>query len=280
MQPPSPRPLASPASPGALDALDRALRASTEALLNAALDAEAEQQHRALANLVDADGRRLVVRNGRMPEREIETCLGPLRVRRPRLHERRGAPDGRRRDLDSRILPSYLRRFEGAPEDLRCAFLAAILHGDLATVLHALRGDPPVLDPALARRLELLGERELESWRARTYRGRAFERLWLTAVSRTARVPRSGRHRLLAAIAVDAAGTAEIVSVRETSSDDPAPWQGILVDLRARGLALESLAIGVDPRIPLWDQLLERGIDPSAPDLAGALERSASAPAV
>ena len=58
----------------------------------------------------DAVGRRLVVRNGHKPKRTILTGVGPLRVRQPRVDDRRVDEDGVRFQFTSKILPQYLRK--------------------------------------------------------------------------------------------------------------------------------------------------------------------------
>lgn len=42
------------------------------------------------ADVVDAEGRRQVVRNGHLPEREVVTGVGPLPVKKPRVRDKRG----------------------------------------------------------------------------------------------------------------------------------------------------------------------------------------------
>ncbi len=78
-------------------------------LLADAVEAEVEAFIAAHADLMDDAGRRRVVRLGYLPEREIQTGIGAVGVRRPRVRDRRrGAGAGRIR-FTSRILPPYLR---------------------------------------------------------------------------------------------------------------------------------------------------------------------------
>ena len=48
------------------------------------------------AGLVDGQGRRRVVRNGHAPERQIQTGIGPVEVRRPKLRDRIPGEDASR----------------------------------------------------------------------------------------------------------------------------------------------------------------------------------------
>ena len=58
-------------------------------MLAAALEEEVESYLARHAKVRDESGRRLVVRNGHCPEREIQTGLGAVSVRRPRVDDRR-----------------------------------------------------------------------------------------------------------------------------------------------------------------------------------------------
>jgi putative transposase len=55
--------------------------------------------------LKDEQDRQRVVRNGYLPEREIQTGIGAVAVRAPRVRDRQGTIK-----FSSAILPRYLRR--------------------------------------------------------------------------------------------------------------------------------------------------------------------------
>ena len=71
-------------------------------MLQAALEAEVAAYIEADKALTDEEGRRLVVRNGHQPERPVQTGAGQLKVKKPRVHDRR--EDQR---FTSKILPPY-----------------------------------------------------------------------------------------------------------------------------------------------------------------------------
>ena len=79
-------------------------------LLAKALAAEVEDYLSRYADLRDQEGKRLVVRNGHCPSREIQTGLGAVQVRRPRVSDRRVDEEGNRCQFTSKILPPHLRR--------------------------------------------------------------------------------------------------------------------------------------------------------------------------
>ena len=58
-------------------------------MLIAALEPEVEETLAQYSDVWDETGRRLVVRNGHCPERSIQTGVGSIEIRRPRVNDRR-----------------------------------------------------------------------------------------------------------------------------------------------------------------------------------------------
>ncbi len=92
------------------DALTEVLRSGARRLLADAVEAEVSAFIGEHADLVDEAGRRRVVRHGYLPEREVQTGIGAIAVRRPRVRDRHPEDDGGRIRFTSAILPPYLRR--------------------------------------------------------------------------------------------------------------------------------------------------------------------------
>lgn len=85
-------------------------------MLAAALDAEVQDFLDRHQHLRDEAGRRQVIRNGRLPEREVLTGAGPLPIRQPRVRDKRGKDHPEAVSFSSAILPPYLRRSSGIDE--------------------------------------------------------------------------------------------------------------------------------------------------------------------
>ena len=77
------------------DPLTDVLRNGARALLAQAVEAEVAGVLAAHSHLTTGDGRRRLVRHGHMPERTIQTGIGSVAVRQPRVRDRGGA-DGKR----------------------------------------------------------------------------------------------------------------------------------------------------------------------------------------
>ena len=86
--------------------LDEVLREGARRMLQEAIEVEvAEYVDQHQGERTPGSGRRLVVRNGRLPAREILSSLGPIPIQQPRVRDRR---EGMK--FTSAILPPYLRR--------------------------------------------------------------------------------------------------------------------------------------------------------------------------
>ena len=98
-------PLPRPGAAVEADPLLAVLREGARRMLTQAIEAEVEAFLAAHGSLVDGRGRRRVVRNGHAPERHIQTGIGPIEVRRPRVRDRGdgGSPSIR---FSSAVLPA------------------------------------------------------------------------------------------------------------------------------------------------------------------------------
>src|SRR5262249_53218057 len=94
--------------PTGQDVLTEVLRDGARKMLAQAVAAEVAAWIADHAHLKDESGRQQVVRNGHLPERTIQTGIGPVAVKQPRVRDRR--PADRREAFTSAILPPYLRK--------------------------------------------------------------------------------------------------------------------------------------------------------------------------
>ena len=84
------------------------LRTGARKLLAQAAEAEVETFLEGHGSLINEAGQRRVVRNGYLPERDIQTGIGAVSVRRVR--DRGAGMGGPAIRFTSAILPPYLRR--------------------------------------------------------------------------------------------------------------------------------------------------------------------------
>lgn len=242
-------PIPGPMGPGR-DALTELLRDGARRLLAEAVEAEVAAWIDAHAHLKGPDGRRLVVRNGYLPGRDIQTGLGDVAVRQPRVHDRR--PDGQAVRFTSAILPPYLRRTSSLEELIPWLYLKGVSTGDFSEALQALLGPgAPGLSATTVTRLKASWEGEFEAWSKRSLAGKRYVYVWADGVHFNVRLE-EGRQCILVLIGATADGRKELIAVADGYRESEQSWKEVLLDLKARGLEFEpSLAIG-DGALGFW----------------------------
>src|SRR5215469_364347 len=156
--------------PQSQDVLTDILRAGAQELLAKAIEAEVAAWIDEHSHLKDLAGRQQVVRNGHLPERTIQTGIGPVAVKQPRVRDRR--PADQRETFTSAILPPYLRKTKSLEGLIPWLYLKGISTGDFSEALQALLGpDAPGLSAASVTRLKAIWEDEHEAWSKRSLEG-------------------------------------------------------------------------------------------------------------
>ncbi len=138
----------------AKDVLTEILREGAHLMLATAIEAEVDAYVDEHTDQRDANGHRLVVRNGHKDERRIQTGIGPVTVRQPRVDDQRIDEDGKRIRFASKILPPYLRKTKSIEELIPWLYLKGVSTGDFSEALAALLGpDAPGLSASTVVRL-------------------------------------------------------------------------------------------------------------------------------
>jgi putative transposase len=243
-----------PDAPSA-DPLTEVLRHGARALLAQAVEAEVAAFLASHAELVDDAGRQRLVRNGFLPERTIQTGIGPVPVRQPRVRDRGASVPGAKIRFTSAILPRYLRRTRSLDELLPWLYLKGLSTGDFGEALAALLGpDAPGLSASTISRLTEIWQGELAAWQGRDLTGKRYVYLWVDGVYFNARLDQE-RQCILVVIGADEQGRKELVGLSDGYRESEPSWRELLVDLRRRGLEIgPELAIG-DGGLGFWKAL-------------------------
>jgi len=96
------------------DSLTELLLTGARRLLYEAVEVELGDFMFEFKELRDNAGRQAVVRNGYLPEREILTGIGPVKVKVPKVRDRSKAGI----KFNSKLLPPYLRRSKSLEDTL------------------------------------------------------------------------------------------------------------------------------------------------------------------
>ena len=197
------------------DPLTQVLRLGARRLLADAVEAEVEAFIAAHADLADEAGRRRVVRHGYQPEREVQTGIGAVAVRRPRVRDRQPEAGRGRIRFTSSILPPYLRRAKSVEELLPWLYLKGISTGDFGEALAALLGpDAPGLSATNVIRLKTAWAEEYERWLRRDLSAKRYVHLWADGVYFSPRLEHD-KQCLLAIIGADEIGNKDIVGLSD-----------------------------------------------------------------
>ena len=235
--------------------LDEALRKGAREMLLQAIETEVSDYVEAHREAVDEDGRRLVVRNGYSRERSLVTGIGTLRLRAPRVDDRRVDEAGRKFRFTSQILPPYLRRTKSVEELIPWLYLKGISTGDFSEALAALLGpDAPGLSATTVVRLKEVWRGEYEVWSKRSLAGQRFVYIWADGIYSNIRLD-DERQCLLVVIGALEDGRKQLLAVHDGFRESELSWRELLEDLKRRGLELPpKLAVG-DGGLGFWAAL-------------------------
>jgi transposase-like protein len=239
------------------DALTAVLRSGARRLLAQAVEAEAEAFLAMMAGTRLPDGRERVVRHGYGPERVIQTGIGPVEVRRVKLRDRGAAGRGERIRFTSAILPRWARRTPSLDALLPILYLRGVSAGDFQEALAALLGrGAPNLSPSVVARLKGEWEAEYARWQRRDLSARRYVYVWADGVYLQARMEPQAEC-MLVLIGATPEGRKELVGFQVGVRESAQSWRELLVDLKARGLAIApELATG-DGALGFWKALEE-----------------------
>jgi len=120
--------------------LDELIKEGARRMLQSAIDAEVEAFVAQHEGRLDSAGRRLVVKNGSLPAREILTGAGSIEVKQGRVRDNSSDPQ-HRVSFSPSILPAYLRRTDAIEELIPWLYLKGISTSDFGEALQALVGE-------------------------------------------------------------------------------------------------------------------------------------------
>ncbi|HEH9402224.1 TPA: IS256 family transposase [Aeromonas sobria] len=177
------------------------------------------------------DGRQAVVRNGYLPERTIQTGIGYVDIKEPKVHDRSGSGI----HFTSALLPPYLKRTGSVEAQLPWLYLKGISTGDYQDALCALLGDQANgLSANTICRLKESWCDEHKAWSQRDLGKRRYVYWWVDGIYSNVRM--DDRVCLLVIIGVTEHGHKELVAVEDGYREPEASWTELLMGLRGRGL--------------------------------------------
>ncbi len=226
-------------------------------MLAEAVEAEVAAYIEERRHLRDEKGHRQVVRNGHHKKRKIDTGVGQVEVRQPRVNDRRVDEDGDRMRFTSKILPPYLRRTRSLEDLVPWLYLKGISTNDFSEYLQQLLGtDTASLSPTTVVRLKEVLFKEHQTWCERSLARKRYVYLWVDGIYFNIRLEED-RQCILVVMGATQDGSKELVAIADGYRESAQSWKEILIDLKKRGLNIPpELAVG-DGALGFWKALAE-----------------------
>lgn len=234
------------------DALGGLLKQGAQQLLAKAIEAETAAM---LAQYSEqkVEGKQAVVRNGYLPERTIQTGLGDIEVKVPKVRDR----TGQGHKFNSKLVPPYLKRTRNLEEFIPWLYLKGISTGDMQPALEALLGEGATgLSANTVSRLKQSWEQDYDTWRQRDLSNRRYVYIWADGVYSNVRL--DDRLCLLVVVGSDDTGRKEVLALVDGYRESAASWEEVLEQLENQGLkTLPKLAVG-DGALGFWKAVAKR----------------------
>lgn len=239
--------------------LDEIIREGARRMLQTAIDTEVDEFISAHADRCDEQGRRRVVRNGRLPSREILSGAGPLEVSQPRVRDK-SPQKADRVTFSPSVLPRYLRRTKAIEELIPWLYLKGISTGDFSEALQSLVGEQAKgLSANVVVRLKEQWSSEYDDWSRRNLSKEQYVYVWADGIHVNVRLEDDANKRqcILVLMGATADGRKELIALQDGYRESKQCWKELLLDVQQRGLSVvPKLAIG-DGALGFWAALRE-----------------------
>jgi putative transposase len=229
------------------DVLTDLLRTGAQQLIASAVEAELEGFLRQFSQTRTTAGHAEVVRNGHHPARPIQTGIGPVSVRIPKVRSKEGKPVTFR----SALVPPYIRKTRTLEATLPWLYLKGISTGEMGAALKVLLGpDAKGLSANTISRLKQDWAKEYEGWRNTQLDKEQWVYIWADGIYSGLR----GEDEKLCAlviVGVNARGQKQFLAIEDGVRESTQSWREVLLSLKSRGMNAPKLAIG-DGAMGFW----------------------------
>ena len=234
------------------DALTDLLRTGAQQLIASAVEAELECFLRQFSQTRTTAGHAEVVRNGHHPARPIQTGIGPVSVRLPKVRSKEGKPVTFR----SALVPPYVRKTRTLEATLPWLYLKGISTGEMGAALKVLLGpDAKGLSANTISRLKQDWAKEYEGWRNTQLDKEPIVYIWADGIYSGLR-GEDDKLCALVIVGVNARGQKQFLAIEDGVRESTQSWREVLLSLKSRGMNAPKLAIG-DGAMGFWAALEE-----------------------
>jgi transposase-like protein len=234
------------------DPLTELLQTGARQLIHQAVEAELEEFLGQFAGQRTDTGQANVVRNGYQPERAIQTGMGPVTVRIPKVRSRTGDAVTFR----SALVPPYVRKTRSLEAALPWLYLKGISSGEMGEALKVLVGpEAEGLSASTVSRLKQVWAKEYEEFNQADLSKDRWVYVWADGVYSGLRAEQA-KLCALVVIGVNERGQKRLLAIEDGVRESTQSWREVLLKLKARKMNAPQLAVG-DGAMGFWSALEE-----------------------
>ncbi len=234
------------------DPLTELLKEGARKLLAEAVESEVQELLAKYQDWRTESGHAGVVRNGYLPERELQTGLGPIRVRIPKVRSKTGEAVS----FQSVLVPPYVRKTATFEAAIPWLYLKGVSSGEMAEALRVLVGPQAQgLSASTVSRLKQVWAEEYRAWSQRRLGQDRWVYVWADGVYSGLRAE-DAKLCALVIIGVNERGEKHFLAIEDGVRESTQSWREVLLNLKSRGMSAPQLAIG-DGAMGFWAALDE-----------------------
>lgn len=201
-----------------------------------------------------SNGHKRVVRNGYLPERTIQSGIGNVSVKMPRVRDR-----GHNGEISfsSSFIPQYMRRTVTIDVLIPLLYLKGISTNDFQSAFEPILGSKPKnLSPQVISNLKSGWYDEFTSWQKRDLSKKNYVYVWVDGVYLQARME-SDKNCILVMIGADEFGNKEVIAINDGIRESKESWRELLLDLKDRNLKEPPKLATGDGSLGFWGAVTE-----------------------
>ena len=234
------------------DSLTELLKSGARQLIEQAVEAELTEFMEQFSSRLLDNGKSAVVRNGHLPAREIQTGIGPVTVKIPKIR----AKDGRPVTFRSALVPPYVRKTASLEAAIPWLYLKGVSSGEMSSALEVLVGaEARGLSASTVSRLKQVWAEDYKTWCQKRVDQDQWVYVWADGIYSGLRAE-NAKLCALVIIGVNERGEKRFLAIEDGVRESTQSWREILLGLKARGMNAPKLGIG-DGAMGFWSALEE-----------------------
>lgn len=240
------------ASESLADSLTAIARQGAQQMLAMAMEIEVKAFIEQNQGTMPNSNHNRLIRNGYLPERAVQTGIGNIPIKIPRVRDKNGELK-----FISSLIPPYLKRSVSVERLLPLLYLKGISTGDFQEALSPLFGEKAKnLSPGVISRLKADWENDYKAWSHRDLSSKNYVYWWADGIYLNARME-DASSCVLVIMGVTDNGTKELIAIEDGLRESKESWRNLLLSIKSRGLKFSPKLATGDGALGFWAALSE-----------------------